>query len=202
MRAPCMRLSAFVGALLLFACGGKEAVKLPVRFDAAEARAMLKPGSNQLVGSAVLRLSSGAVISCAGERVNLYPATAFAQAWVRALYEGEDAGAGKSPPDFAYRPNDSDPVTVIGASDFLAVSRSVPCDADGRFEFDAVGEGDFFVIPTLAWQSQFWDEHHFFHGHQYHDRGGTVVRKVHLQGGQPSVASFRWKLPNSRWNLW
>ena len=70
MKAPNLAMLGHVlslgAVLLLTACGGPKVVHIAVPFDAAKARAMLQPGANEVVGSAYLKLSTGAIISCAG----------------------------------------------------------------------------------------------------------------------------------------
>ena len=166
------RMAAVVlGAGLFAACADKSPVRIAAPFNPAQARAMLALGNNHIVGRGLLWLSSGGVISCAGESATLYPATRYAYEWARLTYESVETGKFK-PPDFAYRPKSEGPVNLSVDPAFLETSRSVACDNDGNFSFEKVGDGEFYVVARIAWQPHIWDEYNFFYGNEYHGMGG------------------------------
>lgn len=188
-------------AVWLAGCGGPSVARLGVPFDADQARAMLAPGSNQIVGNALMWLSSGGVISCAGDRATLYPATRYAREWARLTHETVEHSR-ITPPNFAYRPRSAGPTGLQVDPVFLETSRSVPCDADGRFRFDNVGDGEYYLVASIVWQAHIYDEHNFFHGKSYLDYEGAVMKKIQVRGGQKAVVGMQWSVPNSRFNLW
>jgi hypothetical protein len=190
-----------LGAGLFAACAGNSPMKIAAPFNPAQARVMLDPGNNHIVGRALLWLSSGGVISCAGESATLYPATHYAYEWARLTYESVENGKFK-PPDFAYRPKSEGPVNLIADPAFLETSRSVACDNDGNFSFERVGDGEYYVVARIAWQQHIWDEYNFFYGNEYQGMEGTVLKKVRVRGGEKAVANMMWSAPNSRFNLW
>jgi hypothetical protein len=57
-------------------------------------------------------------------------------------------------------------------------------------------------VAHIVWQHHIWDEYGFFYGKQYHSREGTVMKKIRVQGGQKIMASLKWSVPNSRYDLW
>ncbi|MFM8443361.1 MAG: hypothetical protein ACKN9W_08470 [Methylococcus sp.] len=187
---------------LLAGCAGPPAVRIGVPFDANQARVRLTPGANQIVGNALMWLSSGGVISCAGEQATLYPVTPYAREWARLTYESVEHNRRVTPPNFAYRPRSAGPTGLEVDPAFLETSRSVSCDADGRFSFDRVGDGDYYLVARIAWQAHIFDEHNYFHGKSYLDYEGSVMKKVSVRDGQKATVSMQWSVPNSRFNLW
>ena len=187
---------------LLAGCAGPPAVRIGVPFDANQARVRLTPGANQIVGNALMWLSSGGVISCAGEQATLYPVTPYAREWARLTYESVEHNRRVTPPNFAYRPRSAGPTGLEVDPAFLETSRSVSCDADGRFSFDRVGDGDYYLVARIAWQAHIFDEHNYFHGKSYLDYEGSVMKKVSVRDGQKATVGMQWSVPNSRFNLW
>lgn len=187
---------------MLAGCAAPPAVRIGVPFDATQARARLTPGSNQIVGNALMWLSSGGVISCAGEQATLYPVTPYAREWARLTYETVEHSRRVAPPNFAYRPRSAGPTGLQVDSAFLETSRSVSCDTDGRFNFARVGDGDYYLVARIAWQAHIFDEHNYFHGKSYLDYEGSVMKKVSVRDGQKATVGMQWSVPNSRFNLW
>lgn len=187
--------------ILLAGCATPAPVTIAVPFDQVRANTLLEPGTGQIHGTALIWLSTGAVISCAGENVTLYPATRYANEWVRLNYDGVPP-AKLQPSDVSYRSRKAGPAPAVALPSFLAASRSTHCDNDNHFQFDQVSDGEFYVVAHLVWQQQIWDEVSFFYGNKYYDREGTVLKKVRVHGGQVANADMKWSSPNSRFNIW
>ena len=131
-------------------------------FDAAEARALMAPGVNQIKGNGFLRQQGGGVVTCAGEPVYLVPATAYAAERMRVIYGSEAGGLGmegRGP----FPPN---------VQEYLDPQRDTQCDAQGWFTFDQVADGRFFVITLVRWKV----------GNS--PQGGYLMRPVTVSGGQ------------------
>ena len=195
------RVALAAAAGWLGACGGGPPVRVAVPFNPAEARARLTPGDNEIVGAAVMRLASGGVVSCAGEHVTLFPATAYAREWARLTYTTVEPSV-FSPPGFAYRARKDGPAPVQTEQAFLNASRSVACDADGRFSIGQVGSGDYYAVARMAWQQPYWDRLKFFYGTEYFDLEGTVMQRVRLSSGERKTLNFQWTAQNTRYSLW
>jgi hypothetical protein len=161
---------------------------------------MLEPGNNQIAGAAVLWLSSGGIVSCAGKTARLYPATPYAREWARLTYETADTGKA-APQGFDYRQIRERPSGLVVNQSFLDASRSTNCDADGMFLFEHVADGDYFLEADIAWQKHIWDQHHFYYGNDYHKLDGSVLRRIHVSGGKRMTVDLRWSVPNSRWTF-
>lgn len=176
-------------------------VQINVPFDRARAEQMLAPGENQIAGAAVLWLSSGGIVSCAGKTARLYPATPYAREWARLTYERADTGKA-APQGFDYRQTREGPTGVMVNQGFLDASRSTKCDADGMFLFERVADGDYFLEADIAWQEQIWDQQHFYYGNDYHKLDGSVLQRIHVAGGKRMTVDMRWSVPNGRWTFW
>ena len=57
--------------------------------------------------------------------------------------------------------------------EFKQTTRSAPCDAQGRFRFNNVADGKFFVEARVVWQVN-----DFFY------EGGTLMQLVEVAGGE------------------
>ena len=176
-------------------------VPINVPFDRAQAERMLAPGDNQIAGAAVLWLSSGGIVSCAGKTARLYPDTAYAREWARLTYANADTGKA-APQGFEYRQTREGPGVVAVNPAFLDASRSTNCDADGMFLFEHVADGNYFLEADIAWQKQIWDQHHFYFGNDYHKLDGSVLQRIHVVGGKRMTVDMRWSVPNGRWTFW
>jgi hypothetical protein len=134
-------------------------------FDVDQARAMLKPGSNTIRGSALIRQRGGGVVSCAGREVYLVPATEYAKERMSHIYGNTERGFN---PAFGGRD--------IGLAENKAYSdaaRRTLCDAQGYFRFTNVGNGEYFVATTIVWQVN-----------PYFNEGGALMERVLLRGNE------------------
>ena len=186
---------------LLIGCETALKVQPTTPFHSEPARRQLSPGTEEIAGSAILWLSSGGIISCAGSEVTLYPLTPYAREWFHLTYETMEKSR-LTPPDFAYRSNTEEPLSFQSDPAFLRQSRTVLCNEDGHFLIDRVAEGDYILVARLRWQRHIWDEHQFFNGHRYHEYEGTAAKKIRVFHGRNPVVSLRWSVANSRFNLW
>ena len=126
---------------------------------------MLAPGSNALRGSAFLLQRGGGVVTCAGRPVDLTPATAYASERMSWIYGPPKEGyvSARALTHYTFSPDEPEYVTL---------SRRTKCDAQGKFEFDGVADGTFFVTTFVAWAV----------GREV--QGGTLAQRVTLSGGK------------------
>ncbi|RTL86533.1 MAG: carboxypeptidase regulatory-like domain-containing protein [Hyphomicrobiales bacterium] len=126
--------------LVLAACNSAPAPE--ARFDAAEAAFMEKPGKTTISGQAFLPDKTGHVNArfAAGEVVRLIPATSYSRARLAYYFKGA-----KFTPAALVPKNDPDP-------DYLAHTRQTKAGSTGRFVFENVPPGDYFVSTQLIWK--------------------------------------------------
>lgn len=112
---------------------GPTPVSMRTAFSAQEHAAWNGSGDSSIEGQAFLRQRGGGVVTCAGQRVLLFPDTPYFQEVVSIA-----SGGGK-------------PATPPGP-DAVAVTRNTMCDAEGRFRFSALPAGSWIVGTEVTWQ--------------------------------------------------
>lgn len=160
---PKFLITAALASLLAGCVMGPKTVHLNASFDEAKARSMMQPGNNVITGSALIRQNGGGVVSCAGNIVELIPATPYAIERIQTLYGNSARGFAPSHIRYNFVPDEPG---------YHSNRRSEPCDAQGNFEFRNVSDGDFFVITGVHWIVQNIQQ------------GGGLMQRVHVSGGE------------------
>lgn len=145
-------------AALLSAC-----VQQPVTtasFSAEEAAFIRKTGTGVIVGHAFRTRAKGQVVNAAGEVVRLIPATAYARERFKGIFEKT-----KFLPHWRYPNGEVDPR-------YAEFTRTTKSTARGRFSFDKVAPGTYFVATQVIWG----EEDAIFR------EGGSVYDEVTLTG--------------------
>ena len=146
-----LRHILFVTAVVapIVSCVGTETVVQMVNtFDPSEVEYIHEPGTNTIEGNAFIRQRGGGTVTCAGEDVWLSPAGEYARERMRITF-GTDVRS-------AYRPSAAlifgtqvpDNAGAGGYSEYL---RNTRCDSEGRFEFEDVAVGSYFVVTRAVW---------------------------------------------------
>jgi len=118
-------------------------VEIAQPFDATQAEAALHPGSATVSGNAFMRQRGGGVVTCAGQSVVLTPATPYATARASAKF-----GVGGN----GFRSADVPPVRFTPDEPaFAEMARKTRCDSSGRFAFDLVADGVYFITTEVTW---------------------------------------------------
>jgi hypothetical protein len=108
-------------------------VKVQAKFDYSEHEPYAKAGRNVLSGRAFLRQQGDSVVTCAGNRVLLVPATAyFREAFWHLIVSRREA----QPPETVY-------------PSLKSMIRRAECDAEGKFSFSEVPDGAWFVLTQV-----------------------------------------------------
>ena len=161
------RLSlALCSALLLSACVDRKPGT--VAFSAEEAAFIKKPGTSVIAGHAFRTKPSGVVVNAAGQVVRLIPSTAFSRERFKNLY-----GNRKYVPHREY-PRDDNPDPAYGE-----YTRTTKAEANGRFAFENVPAGEYFVTTQIIWG----DEDALFR------EGGTVYDTATVTGKEKEPIS-------------
>ena len=125
-------------ALALSGCVGRKPAT--VAFSVEEAAFIRKTGTTVITGHAFRTKPSGVVVNAAGQLVRLVPATAYARERFANFY-----GTRKFVPHRDY-PRDDNPDPAYG--DY---TRTTKAEANGRFVFEKVAPGDYFVTTQVIW---------------------------------------------------
>lgn len=129
-------------------------------FSPEEAAFIRKSGSGVITGHAFRTRPRGQVVNAAGEVVRLVPATAYASERFNRLYRG-----GRFIPADGYPEDKPDPL-------YVEYTRSTKTTATGRFRFEDVAPGRYFVTTQVVWNER---------NTLFRD-GGSVYDEVTLTG--------------------
>lgn len=102
--------------------------------DSAEYTPFLAAGTGSITGQAFLRTRGGDVKRAAGSDVVLDPVTEYSKEWM--LRRGDDEKYFPASP---------------GAPLYKLVQRQTVADADGRFTFESLPPGSYFIRTTVSW---------------------------------------------------
>lgn len=125
--------------LLLTGCQATQPkVTLTSTFDPNEAAYINAAGSGSISGEAFLKTVGGDVKTAAGNNVELVPATRYARERIAAIYNG--GACARQAVDF-------------GAADpnYMRMTRRTVADAQGKFRFDGLAAGDYYIITFVIW---------------------------------------------------
>jgi len=129
-------------------------------FSVEEAAFIRKTGTGVIVGHAFRTRAKGQVVNAAGEVVRLIPATAYARERFKGIFEKT-----KFLPHWRYPNGEIDPL-------YAQFTRTTKSTARGRFSFDKVAPGTYFVATQVIWG----EEDAIFR------EGGSVYDEVTLTG--------------------
>lgn len=161
---PCRTLLTAAAIALLAGCAAPVAappvrtVEVRTQFDPADHDAFLAAGPHTLRGQAFMRQRGGGVVTCAGSRVNLWPATTYMKELMLAARSGARI-TNLSPLPESHR----------------AMIRTTTCDAQGAFRFEGLPAGKWFAFASVQWAV----------GNAM--QGGTLARAVESGQPQPPI---------------
>jgi len=142
-----MNLKAVAGLALALGIAGCAAPQKPVQlttsFNATEAQRLTQPGANIVSGSALIRQNGGGIVTCAGLSIMLIPHTAYAAERIRAIYGNTERGSNPIQRQLQFVPDDTR---------YLQITRQTVCDAQGKFTFNDVADGRFYLISVINWR--------------------------------------------------
>ena len=123
-----------------------EVVELP-EFDQEFAKKQIGKGKNTITGSAFLKQLDGRIQKCSGSDVELVPATEYAKKRMNILYalnqNGRYTHTGRIIKFKSVKETDEEK--------YWSLMRKTICDIDGKFEFENVHDGSFFIISDVVW---------------------------------------------------
>lgn len=149
-------LGAIVMALFLFGC---TSTTLTTSFDPKQAAFINTQGSASITGQAFLRRNDGIVVYAAGSEVTLIPKTPYSDERIAAIY-----GGGKISYFGANFKND--------VQEYYQYTRKTVADGEGRFTFNDVASGSYYVTTSVIWMVQ------------YVQQGGALMERVTVSNGQ------------------
>lgn len=138
-----MRLSGVMIACALVAgCQSTSSTAPPPAFDPQAARFIHDKGAYRIEGQALFVTRDGKAHALAGETVRLVPATAYTVARFEALYRGRTSIPAMWMP------------SVEAGRVYASYTRRTKTHADGRFVFDRVASGTYFVTTHYIYTAK------------------------------------------------
>ena len=134
-----------VAALALGGCQSTQTaapVSATAPFNPAEAAYIKKTGVASISGHAFWRDDDGGVTNAAGEVIRLVPATSYARQRFAALYRGRRSIPANEVPDAPPDPQ------------YAEYTRTTRAETTGRFDFDNVAPGEYFVTAQVRYREQ------------------------------------------------
>jgi hypothetical protein len=135
-------------------------------FDASDVAWSRAVGTATVEGRAAIA-AGGESHTCAGGEAQLLPAGSYAAEMMRIVFGSEVHGYAPltSPPRY--------PTNI--AAEFRNTVRRIGCDAEGRFRFDAVPAGRWYVFSNVVWRGT--------GGAETAPRGGALMQRVDVAEG-------------------
>lgn len=150
--------------LLLTGCASTtKTVVLKNDFNEKDAEFINKTGNNTIKGNAFFRQQGGGIVTCAGNTVVLIPVTPYSKERMSHIYKFEDIGV--IPPYMDAISFDK------GNNEYLSMTKNTKCDSDGKFEFNNLANGEYYVVSSVIWKVRSY-------------QGGTLMRKVSVKNGK------------------
>ena len=136
-----------------------------VRFNPEEVAYFYETGPATIEGQAVMWREDGALQPCTGT-VTLIPSGAFSEQHMQETWGSTESA----------NHNINAHEALVMTPDFeayLDVRRQTTCDAEGRFRFEGLADGDYFVTTSVMW----WNRETIL-------QGGQLMRRVRIRDGQ------------------
>lgn len=130
-------MTIVAAAVALIGCARTET--LNTQFNPQEAAYINQKGDGSIQGQAFMKTVGGEVRYAAGNTVLLIPDTAYARERFQKLYGDSKCNYGAVRFD-----KDPDPA-------YLKMARSTKANGEGRFRFDGLAPGAYFVATQLVW---------------------------------------------------
>ena len=118
--------------------------QMTLPFNASDVAWSRAPGTATVEGRAAISATGEVPRTCAGGEAQLLPAGAYAAEMMRIVFGSDVRG-------FAPRGSSRYPTNI--AADFSSTVRRVGCDPEGRFRFDGVPAGRWYVFSNVIFRS-------------------------------------------------
>jgi hypothetical protein len=132
-------------------------------YDPDEVNWSLKKGTASIEGNGFMRQQGGGIVKCSGEKVYLVASGTYSRERMHTLYEifipGETSSNRMRDID------DPDPR-------YVKDQRKTVCDVDGKFRFEDLPEGTYFINTRIIWKV---GENHW---------GGNLSQQIDLSSGE------------------
>jgi hypothetical protein len=167
MTSALRRACGAIAVVLTTGCASTATpAQMTLPFNASDVTWSRAAGTATVEGRAAIPAGGGASRTCAGGEAQLLPASAYAAEMMRIVFGSEARG---------YAPLASSPRYPANiAADFKSTVRRIGCDAEGRFRFDSVPAGRWYVFSNVIWRSG---------GGEAAPEGGALMQRIDVAEG-------------------
>ena len=123
-------------------------VQMVSTFDPSEVEYIREQGTNTIEGNAFIRQRGGGTVTCAGEDVWLVPAGEYARERMRITFGTDVRSAYMA---FAANVFGGQVPSNTGSGGYWEYQRNAKCDSEGRFQFEDVAVGSYFLVTQVVW---------------------------------------------------
>ncbi|WP_036767974.1 hypothetical protein [Persephonella sp. KM09-Lau-8] len=148
-----------------------QTIHIKSPFDPNEVNWFYKKGKNTITGQAFLRTRSGEVRTCAGYEVSLIPFSKYAEERMKAFYGNSQKGFFNIQNLFFKQIE-----FVPDSPEYLKTKKTTICDANGRFKFENLPDGEYFIVTRVIWEVPSYSGSY--------PVGGYLMQRVKLKGGE------------------
>lgn len=162
-----LKICALAGTMLT-GCATVPPIQVAINttFTQGDVAWFSEKGNNTLQGSALLRTKGGTAKTCAANEVNLIPYSEYTAERMDYIYGNSKKGYGSAGPRRSFE-------FVPDVAEYHDIGKHTNCDAQGKFEFTELPDGDYYIIAPVMWSV----------GTVYSE-GGNLMEKVSLANGE------------------
>lgn len=139
--------------------------QMTLPFNAGDVAWSRAAGTATVEGRAVISPAGGTAQTCAGGEAQLLPAGTYAAEMMRIVFGSDVRG-------FAPLATARYPASI--APDFASTVRRIGCDAEGRFRFDAVPAGRWYVFSNVVFRGA---------SAEAAPQGGSLMQRIDVAEG-------------------
>ena len=162
------KLTIILAILFVSACARTPVIVERIPFNETEFLALPSSGTATVTGKAFIKTTTGNIHFAKNAEVRLNPKTSYSRQWYKVNYLGRTNIA------------DADPR-------YLGYVRKVRADENGRFTFNDVPAGDYYISAPVFWFKDIKLED----GSIYKQRlGKFICFEIHVEEGQTTIAQI------------
>ena len=152
--------------LVLSGCATGGGYVMKNSFSTNEIDWFMAGGSTTVKGSAFLKQRGGGVVTCAGNEVTLTPVTRYSTERISFLYDSTEFGILQRGLPRALRGKYFKEEAPVAYGQY---SKRARCDVDGKFEFQNVPQGSYYLITVVEWNTG---------RNMFENEGGFIMKRI------------------------
>lgn len=166
-----MKKFSIIGLILILSSCATPVAETYSTYDRTQVLWSLEDGTSKVVGDGFLSRRDGMLVKCSGQTVNLFPVSDYAIERFTNIYGNPNGGYNTA--GFGMRRVDNPD------SRYINDSRTAVCDVDGKFSFDNIPAGEYYVSTRVVWKVN-----------DYTYEGGVMGRRITVEEGKTKKVSL------------